>query len=90
MLRAAGLSDLFEGCVKITKDTRGLQQQKPHLEPYRMAAEKLGVPINKCTVFEDSDAALENLRKAGVDVVDVRVLPGYPSYDPDVSTASKL
>jgi beta-phosphoglucomutase-like phosphatase (HAD superfamily) len=38
---------------------------KPHPEPYRRAAERLGVPPEACLVFEDSIAGLTSARAAG-------------------------
>ena len=42
---------------------------KPHPEPYLRGAEKIGVNIGDCIVFEDSFQGLESGRKAGARVV---------------------
>lgn len=57
-MRAAGLA-LPVHCVA----AEDIQQGKPHPEGYLKAADILGVPIQHCIVFEDSDAGLS----AGVD-----------------------
>jgi len=48
--------------VTITADDPRLKNGKPHPDPFLLAAKELGIPIEKCLVFEDSPSGI----KAGV------------------------
>ena len=48
-----------------------VENSKPDPEGYRLAASRLGVPSERCVVFEDSKAGLEAGRRAGGKVVAV-------------------
>ncbi|SGY66659.1 BQ5605_C004g02694 [Microbotryum silenes-dioicae] len=48
--------------VTITADDPRLKRGKPHPDPFILAAEELGIPVEKCLVFEDSPSGI----KAGV------------------------
>lgn len=48
--------------VTITADDPRLENGKPHPDPFLLAAKELGIPIEKCLVFEDSPSGI----KAGV------------------------
>lgn len=62
-----GFRDLFD--VVITDSD--VRRSKPDPEGYRLAARSLGVPSERCAVFEDSRAGLEAGRRAGGKVVAV-------------------
>ena len=47
-------------------------QGKPHPEPYLMAAERLGVPPERCLVFEDAAAGVTAAKAAGAQVIAVQ------------------
>ena len=47
---------------------------KSHPDVYLKAAEKLGLPVSECVVFEDADFGIQAARAAGMDAVDVRLL----------------
>jgi sugar-phosphatase len=49
---------------------------KPAPDPFLLAAEKLGVPAERCLVFEDTIAGLTAGRAAGCKTIGVRILPG--------------
>jgi HAD superfamily hydrolase (TIGR01509 family) len=45
---------------------------KPHPEPYLMAAERLGVPIERCLAIEDSPSGIRSAAASGARAVGVR------------------
>jgi HAD superfamily hydrolase (TIGR01509 family) len=47
---------------------------KPHPEPYLMAAERLGVPIERCLAIEDSPSGIRSANASGARAVGVRRL----------------
>jgi sugar-phosphatase len=63
-LAAAGLPQ--PGVMVCADDVR---RGKPHPEPYRLAAERLGVEPGMCTVFEDAPAGVDAALAAGAWVV---------------------
>lgn len=68
-LETLGMTQYFSLIVAMEDYTHG----KPDPEPFRLAAEKLGVPAGDCLVFEDADAGIQSGRAAGMDVVRVPV-----------------
>ena len=69
ILRAIGLWDLFP--VVLTADD-GLPP-KPAPDLFLEAARRLGVEPRLCQAFEDADAGLEAIRRAGMLAIDVRL-----------------
>ena len=67
-LRVAGLRELFP--VVLTADD-GLPP-KPAPDLFLEAARRLGVEPNRCQAFEDAEAGLEAIRRAGMRATDVR------------------
>jgi sugar-phosphatase len=67
VLTAAGLLDLFRIVIAQDDVTRG----KPDPQPYLLAAERLGIPPEELTVFEDTDVGVASARAAGAHVVGV-------------------
>jgi beta-phosphoglucomutase len=63
VLEAVGLLDRLQ----VTVFGNDVTRHKPDPEPYRMAAERLGV--TRALVVEDSDAGVESGRAAGFDVL---------------------
>lgn len=70
---------------------------KPHPEPFLRGAEKAGVPIERCLVFEDSYQGLESGRRAGATVVAIATtnpadtLAGKAAYVvPTLADAAKV
>jgi len=70
-LSAINLLDLFEAVVTI-EDVQG--RGKPAPDMFLEAAQRLRVPPNECTVFEDSDEGIEAARRAGMSATDVRLV----------------
>jgi len=62
-----GMRELFD--VVVTGDD--VAQHKPDPEAYRLAAERLEVPVEACLAFEDSDAGAASAVAAGMAVVRV-------------------
>lgn len=74
MLAHSGLLPLFASIIGADK----IQNPKPHPEPYLTAAQALGIDPTRCCAFEDTDLGIESATAAGMTVVDVRSLAGYP------------
>jgi len=74
-LKQRGLLDLFD-CVVTCED---VERGKPAPDLYLLAAKKLRVDPKECTAYEDALLGIESAKKAGMDVVDVRQLKGYPN-----------
>lgn len=71
-LAALGLAPLFDAVV--TLDDTG--QAKPHPAIHLEAARRLGLPPQRCLVFEDSAQGIEAALRGGLPVVDVLPLIG--------------
>ena len=67
MLRALGVVDAFEAIVSAEDVTAG----KPDPRVFLTAAERLGVPPERCVVVEDAAAGIEAARRAGMRTVGV-------------------
>ncbi len=65
-IRAAGLP-----CPKTLITPELVIRGKPEPEPYLLGAEKLGVPIRDCVVFEDAPAGIQAGVAAGASVIGV-------------------
>jgi HAD superfamily hydrolase (TIGR01509 family) len=76
-LRQRGVLDLFETVVTCEDVAKG----KPAPDLYVLAAERLGVDPKRCVAYEDAELGMESARAAGMAVVDVRALDGYPTDD---------
>jgi HAD superfamily hydrolase (TIGR01509 family) len=65
---------------------------KPHPEPYLLAAERLGVDVTRCVAIEDSPTGIASARAAGATTlgVGVGVGVGVPSAVPGLHRASSL
>lgn len=51
---------------------------KPAPDLFLEAARRLGVPAERCKVYEDADLGVQAAHAAGMEVVDVRHMKGYP------------
>jgi HAD superfamily hydrolase (TIGR01509 family) len=69
-LAATGLRSYFS--VVVTADD--VVNGKPAPDTYLLAAERLGVAPSECVVYEDAEMGLESARRAGMRLIDVRVL----------------
>jgi beta-phosphoglucomutase family hydrolase len=67
VIDALKLRDYFAAFVVAEDVTHG----KPHPEVFLLAARRLGVPPDRCVVFEDAHVGLEAARAAGMKVVGV-------------------
>lgn len=66
-LRSAGLAKHFD--VVVTGED--VSEPKPHPEPYKVAASRLGMPVSDVLVFEDSSRGVASGVEAGCKVVAV-------------------
>lgn len=70
-LRLLGIQDWFSVVVAAEDVKNG----KPHPEPYLLAATRLGVDPTRVRAYEDTDIGLQSIRAAGMQALDIRVLP---------------
>lgn len=61
-LSALGIAEMFQAIVCAEDYQRG----KPHPDPFLEAARQLGVPPEKCLVFEDTRTGIEAAKAAGM------------------------
>ena len=71
-LRQIDVFDWFATIVT-AEDT---ERHKPDPDVFLEAARRLGVPPGVCRVYEDGDPGIEAARRAGMECVDVREMPG--------------
>jgi HAD superfamily hydrolase (TIGR01509 family) len=64
-LRSLGITDLFQTVVTSEDYPRG----KPHPDPFLIAAQRLGVPAERCLVFEDTETGRAAAEAAGMHYV---------------------
>ncbi len=69
VLAAAGLDDVFK--IIITPADVPPGRGKPAPDMFLLAAARMGVPAEKCLVFEDGDAGIQGAVAAGMKVVHV-------------------
>ncbi len=74
VLRHLGIYDWF-GAIVTSED---VVRQKPAPDIFLEAARQLGVDPARCRAFEDTDLGMESIRAAGMEAIDVRLLPDYP------------
>lgn len=68
-LEGAGIRDLFK--VVVTPLDVPAGRGKPAPDMFLLAAKKMGVPPDKCLVFEDAEPGMRGARAAGMQVVQV-------------------
>jgi|EP00945_MAST-04E_sp_MAST-4E-sp1_P007460 beta-phosphoglucomutase-like phosphatase (HAD superfamily) len=73
-LRRNGLTGYFDAVVTCEDVVNG----KPAPDIFLLACKKINVPPEKCRGFEDADLGMVSLNRAGMDAVDVRLMPDYP------------
>ena len=71
---AAGILSLFDAVVVAAEVPKG----KPWPDVFLKAAELIGADPAKCRAYEDGESGLESAYRAGMHVVDVREMQGYP------------
>jgi HAD superfamily hydrolase (TIGR01509 family) len=76
VLRLAGIEECFRATVSSEEVARG----KPAPDVYLEAAERLGVPPERCAAVEDSHAGIRSAKSAGMRVVAIPNA-GYPPDD---------
>ena len=83
MLRALALDGMFEAIVSAEDVTRG----KPDPQVFVAAAERLGVPADRCIVVEDAAVGVQAARSAGMRCIGVS---RAVVLDADVAVSSLL
>ncbi|HEU5077784.1 MAG TPA: HAD family phosphatase [Opitutaceae bacterium] len=68
-IRAAGLHDIFQTVITPMDVPAG--RGKPCPDMFLLAAERMGVPPEKCLVFEDANPGIQGALAAGMQVVHV-------------------
>jgi beta-phosphoglucomutase-like phosphatase (HAD superfamily) len=77
-LKKNGIFDLFDAIVC----AEDITNPKPAPDIFLEAARRLGVDPKFCRGFEDADLGVQALKTANMEVVDVRLLEGYPHPSP--------
>ncbi len=72
LLESVGILDWF-GAVVTADD---VENHKPAPDTFLKAAALIGVPVEECRAYEDTDLGMEAIRAAGMEAVDVREIPG--------------
>jgi HAD superfamily hydrolase (TIGR01509 family) len=72
-IRTLGFDGLFDTVVT-REDVRA---GKPEPDIFLLAAERVGVPPDRCLVYEDSDEGLLAAARAGMSAIDVRTGPPW-------------
>jgi beta-phosphoglucomutase len=74
ILELTGIAKYFGAVIGMEDTTRG----KPDPQVFLVAAERLGVPPERCVVFEDAVAGVEAARAGGMRCVAVRFVAHHP------------
>lgn len=82
-IRIAGIADRFDAIVT----GEDVERAKPDPEPYKLAAARLGFPVNDILAFEDSPRGVASALEAGCVVVAV---PNARSTKPDAVAKAHL
>lgn len=83
-LRENNILHLFDAVVTAEEVTN----HKPAPDIFLLAAKRIGCDPTKCRGYEDADIGMKSVRAAGMQAIDVRLMPGYPKVVP--STRSVL
>jgi beta-phosphoglucomutase len=85
ILERVGLAHFFDAII----DGNSITKAKPDPEVFLQGAQALGMPANRCVVFEDAEAGIEAAHRAGMKCVGVGnpailhkatvVIPGFES-----------
>jgi beta-phosphoglucomutase-like phosphatase (HAD superfamily) len=67
-----GIRDLFQTVVT----SEAVKNQKPAPDIFLEAARRISVAPELCRAYEDTDLGIQAIRAAGMEAVDVRLLPG--------------
>eukprot|EP00035_Acanthoeca_spectabilis_P008769 m.158029 g.158029 ORF g.158029 m.158029 type:complete len:234 (+) comp14494_c0_seq1:45-746(+) len=75
-MKHAGLTELFDAVVCVGDLPPGCGKPKPDV--YLEAARQIGVDPSLCRAYEDGETGFQSAVAAGMHVIDVRDLDGYP------------
>lgn len=77
ILKNTKLQDYFDVIV----DGNDVSKAKPDPEVFLLGAKKIGIPANKCMVFEDAKAGIEAAKQAGMLAIGVGTQENLPNAD---------
>lgn len=72
VLQHLGIRELFAAVVT----SEDVVHQKPAPDIFLEAARRLGVDPLRCRAYEDTDLGMQAIRSAGMEAIDVRLIPG--------------
>ena len=73
----------LHGLVTATVTAEDCTRSKPDPQPFTLAAQRLGVPCERCLVFEDSAAGVQAAQAAGATVIAIGDESGHSAWVPD-------
>lgn len=85
-LRDNGILDMFDAVVT----AEDVVNHKPAPDIFLLAAHKLGCDPTKCRGYEDAKAGLQALHAAGMEAINVTLLPGYPHVQPSSKSVLEM
>ncbi len=77
ILKSTGISPLFDAVI----DGNCVTRAKPDPQIFLLAAKGLGLPGNRCVVFEDAEAGLQAAKRGGMCAVGIGSRKDLPSAD---------
>ena len=86
ILDLTGTHEFFAAVVSAEDTQRG----KPDPQVFQLAAERLGMPAERCVVFEDAVAGVEAARAARMNCVAVRFVGHHPAEKLKVAGADRV
>jgi HAD superfamily hydrolase (TIGR01509 family) len=79
------VDNIFSGMITSSE----VENTKPHPEPYLKGAEKIGIPIEKCIVIEDSVNGIRAGKASGAKVIGITTtFPADVIYEADLIVGS--
>ena len=72
LLEHLDIADWFDALVT----SEDVENPKPAPDTFLLAAEQIGIAPECCRAFEDTDLGLQAISAAGMEMVDVREIPG--------------
>ncbi|MBM7711123.1 beta-phosphoglucomutase [Enterococcus xiangfangensis] len=77
ILKNTKLQNYFDAIV----DGNDVSKAKPNPEVFLLGANRIGIPANKCMVFEDAKAGIEAAKQVGMLAIGVGTIKNLPNAD---------